>query len=97
MQDNNKNGLPEDKVENMLIHLPENLKAAAFCNSASAQFEPEAISIDFMNLGALSSSVVARVVLTPSHTKRLINLLSEKVDEYEKIFGEVPVLVEPKV
>lgn len=96
MDDKTQKDNNEQKIDGMSIFLPDNLKAAAFCNSAFAQFAPEEISIDFVNLGAMHNSVISRIVMTPSHTKRLINLLSQKVSEYEEMFGPVPELVESK-
>jgi hypothetical protein len=96
MNDENKNQ-NEQQIDGMSIFLPDNLKSAVFCNSAFAQFAPEEVSIDFLNMGAMSNSVVSRVVMTPSHTKRLIGVLTKKVAEYEEMFGVVPEIIEPKV
>ncbi|HCE1960039.1 TPA: DUF3467 domain-containing protein [Vibrio parahaemolyticus] len=82
-------------VDGMQVYVPTSQKAAAFSNSAYTQFGPEEFGIDFLNLGGVSSSVVARVVLTPSHMKRLANLLSAKVEEYEETFGEIPENIKP--
>ncbi|WP_345867898.1 DUF3467 domain-containing protein [Shewanella algae] len=93
---NDEKNQNEQLIDGVTIFLPDNLKSAVFCNSAFAQFAPEEISVDFVNMGAMSSAVVSRVVMTPSHTKRLIALLSQKVAEYEEMFGAVPEMVEPK-
>ena len=82
-------------VDGMQVYVPTSQKAAAFSNNAYAQFGPEEFGIDFLNLGSMSSSVVARVVLTPSHMKRLANLLSERIEEYEEMFGEIPESIKP--
>jgi hypothetical protein len=96
MSDENKNPNGQ-QIGGATIFLPDNLKSAVFCNSAFAQFAPEEVSIDFVNMGVMSNSVVSRVVMTPSHTKRLIGLLTLKVAEYEEMFGVVPETVEPKI
>ncbi|MCK0107644.1 MULTISPECIES: DUF3467 domain-containing protein [Pseudomonadales] len=96
MSQNEKDDKNTQQVDGVQLFLPDELKASAFCNSAFAQFSPEEFSIDFVNMGAMSNSVVSRIVMTPSHTKRLMKLLAQKVHEYEDMFGEIPEAIEPK-
>ncbi|GDY26001.1 hypothetical protein AHAT_18910 [Agarivorans sp. Toyoura001] len=84
-----------EELSEVNIFVPDELRAAAFCNSAYSQIGAEEISIDFVNMGSMSNSVVSRIIMTPSHTKRLVALLNQKVKEYEDTFGPVPDSVDP--
>ena len=86
----------ENQIDEIPVSVPESLKASQYCNLAYAQFTNEEIQIDFLNMGTVASAVVSRIVMTPSHTKRLIALLDEKIAEYEERFGEVPFEVKQK-
>ena len=39
--------------------------------------------------GFPKAKVRSRIILTPEHTKKLINALNENLIKYEKVFGEI--------
>lgn len=86
----------EDQVSLEDLYIPRDFKAAQFCNIAYAKFSGEEFVIDFMNMLSISKSVVSRIIMTPSHTKRLVALLDMNIKEYEKEFGEIPFEVKQK-
>lgn len=86
----------EAVVDGAPIFLPDHLKAVSFTNNIYAQFAAEEFSIDFLNMSITGGSFVARVALTPSHMKRFVKLLNQKLEEYEAMFGEIPEFIEEK-
>jgi len=48
-----------------------------------------------LNVIPPAGSVVSRVVLNPSHAKRLVRALQENLEKYEKTYGEVPFEIKP--
>jgi hypothetical protein len=75
------------KISNNEVFLPDNLKASSFTNSASISYAFGEFSLDFVCLGSMHSSVVSRVVMTPSHMKLLSHLISDSVNSYEEDNG----------
>lgn len=78
------------------ITISEEVKKGLFSNNVFVSHTPEEFILDFLALGPQGGSVVSRVFLVPSHTKRLIEALAENLRKYEETFGEVPREIQPK-
>lgn len=63
-----------DELKNELVH--------KFCNKAFVNSSKE-----MFNLALLSGGELSAFIFTPDHAKQLLNLLTKKVEEYEKEFG----------
>lgn len=53
--------------------------------------------MDFLNVFQPMGSLVARIVVSPEHLKRIARVLSETIARYEKENGAVSESEEPKV
>jgi hypothetical protein len=60
-----------------------------FANHAIIYHQSEQFIIDFILLGQSDGTLNARVILTPSHFKRLSKAISENLKNYEEQHGEV--------
>ncbi len=55
----------------------------------------EEFILDFINMVPPQGAVIARVITSPGHLKRLIRALSSNLDLYEKGFGSIEEAPEP--
>lgn len=76
----------------------EVLKGTYANNVLISHFQNEFL-LDFMSIfspqGQPQGVLGARIILTPSHAKRLIKALEQNVELYEKNFGEIKVVEVP--
>ncbi len=56
---------------------------------------PEEFVLDFLSIFPPQGSLVSRVILSPSHTKRMSQALQENIAKYEKEFGVISLAVVP--
>ena len=55
----------------------------------------EEFILDFINMVPPQGAVIARVITSPGHLKRLIGALSSNLKLYEKSFGSIEEAAEP--
>ena len=77
------------------VFFPDEYKKGVYSNNVFLSMTPEEFVMDFLNVVPPIGSVVSRVVISPSHAKRLAKVLKETVDKYEETYGEVPEKVQP--
>ncbi|MCU0412264.1 MAG: DUF3467 domain-containing protein [Bacteroidetes bacterium] len=73
------------------IELGEKEAEGIYSNLAIITHSPAEFVIDFTRVlpGVPKAKVHARIIMTPQHTKMLMNALHDNIDKYEKKFGEV--------
>lgn len=86
----------EISLKESSIFLPDELKGGVFSNNVFISHTPEEFIFDFLSVLPTIGSVVSRVIMTPSHTKRFVKVLTENLKIYEDKFGEVPEKIEQK-
>ncbi len=71
------------------IELTEELAEGVYTNLAIITHSNSEFVIDFVRIvpGVPKAKVKSRVILTPSHAKRLLNALNENIGKYEAIHG----------
>ena len=72
----------------------ENLKGA-YANMVQIGHTAEEFILDFMNLVPPAGILVSRVIVSPSHAKRLAAALQENIKRYEGQFGTISLAVVP--
>ena len=79
---------PQQRID---IRLDEKVAEGIYSNLALLSHSPAEFFIDFARMvpGTKRASVQARIIMTPQHTKFLMNALKENLERYEKQFGEV--------
>lgn len=70
--------------------VPEHLSAGGYATAMLALHTREEFVLDFIATFAVPSRLVARIVLSPSHVKRLATAIRENIEMYEKKFGQLP-------
>lgn len=88
----------EPKPQQINIQLDEKVAEGVYSNLALISHSPAEFFIDFARMvpGAPKASVHARIIMTPPHTKFLLNALKENIERYEKQFGEVKLHGQPQ-
>ncbi|MFJ1474846.1 DUF3467 domain-containing protein [Capnocytophaga cynodegmi] len=71
------------------IELDEKVADGIYSNLAIINHSMSEFVVDFVNVmpGIPKARVRSRVILTPQHAKRLLNALSENIQQYEKTNG----------
>ena len=80
----------QEKKEQIKIEFSEDLKNT-YSNVVFMNYNQSEIVVDFGRiLPAIPvATVYSRVILTPQHTKRLMQLLDRNITKYEQKFGEI--------
>lgn len=60
-----------------------------YANMATILHTKEEFIIDFMTVFSLTGTLNTRVIVSPSHMKRMISAFSDNIAKYEKKFGVV--------
>src|SRR5215510_11723271 len=79
--------------QQLSIELGEKESEGIYSNLAIITHSPAEFIVDFTRVmpGVPKARVHARVVMTPQHTKLLLNALKENIERYEAQFGEIRI------
>ena len=81
-----------DQDPNQLnIEISEDIAEGQYANLAIITHSHSEFVLDFVNVmpGTPKSRVKARLILTPQHTKRLMNALADNIEKYEQVNGAI--------
>jgi hypothetical protein len=81
--------MKEMKIE---IKVDEKDATGHFANFANIVHSPEEFIIDFLFINPTPpgyGKLVSRIILTPQHAKRLLMALSDNINKYEAVNGEI--------
>jgi hypothetical protein len=67
-----------------------------YSNMMQAQSSQEEFCLDFFNVFPPTGALVARIITSPGHLKRMIKALQEILDKYEGNFGAITIAPEPE-
>ncbi len=84
---------PQQQPQQINIELGEKEGEGIYSNLAIITHSPAEFVIDFTRVlpGVPKAKVHARIVMTPQHTKMLLNALKDNVDKFESKFGEIKI------
>ncbi len=71
------------------IQIADNIPGAEYSNLAHINHNKEEFQLIFSNVAGATGKVVAKVITSPGHFKRLINAMSDNLKKYEGRFGAV--------
>lgn len=86
--------MKEDKKEMKLqIDLDENTAQGAYCNFAVVNHSDAEFVLDFIYVQPMQpkAKVRSRIITSPRHAKRLLEALSDNLNNYEAKHGPIPV------
>jgi hypothetical protein len=78
------------------IKVPDNLMGGVYANNVIISHTKEEFIMTFMMISPPQGIVTSRVVMSPSHTKRLANALQENIKKYEAAIAKIAPASEPK-
>jgi hypothetical protein len=83
--------MEQQKAGQLNIELPEDKSLGIYANLALINHSHSEFVVDFITVmpGMPKAMVQSRIVLTPQHTKRLIQALADNLARYEDTFGPV--------
>ncbi len=78
------------------IELGEKEAEGTYSNLAIITHSPAEFVIDFTRIlpGVPKARVQARIIMTPQHSKLLMNALRDNIQKYEDKFGEIKIFGE---
>jgi len=81
--------------QQMQVKVPDEVLKGVYANMVQIAHTPEEFILDFMNLFPPTGIVTARVILSPSHMKRIVAALQDNLKRYEAQFGNIKVAEAP--
>ena len=83
--------MSQENSQQIDIELDEEVADGTYSNLAIITHSHSEFIIDFIRMmpGVPKAKVKSRVILTPSHAKRLLMALKDNIDKFEDNFGEV--------
>ncbi len=80
-----------DQKQQIKINIPKEHSEGIYSNIAFMNFNQSEFVVDYARLlpGVPEAKVYSRIILSPQHAKRLMQLLERNVEKYEKQFGEI--------
>lgn len=88
----------ENQQENQInIELSEEIAEGIFSNLAIITHSNTEFVLDFIRVmpGIPKAKVKSRIILTPEHTKRLVNAMLDNLEKFEAVNGRIKTQDEP--
>ncbi|HXH72313.1 MAG TPA: DUF3467 domain-containing protein [Mariprofundaceae bacterium] len=79
----------EAAPQEMQINFPPDVQRGVYANQMVVTHSQEEFLLDFIFAASPAGVVNARVVVSPSHAKRIAAVLMDNVAKYEARFGEI--------
>lgn len=84
------------KPNNIKVNFPAHLQAGVYTNNILVAHTREEFVMDFSFVTPPVGTVIARIITSPGHMKRIISALQDNVKKYEAKFGTIIQAKEPK-
>jgi len=80
---------PEQKLNQIQIKATDDKMKGEYSNMAQIMHTKEEFVIDFLNVFPPTGTLNARIIVSPSHFKRMMRAMEENLKSYEGSFGKV--------
>ncbi len=90
-----ENPMPE-QAPSIQINTGDDILRGRYANSLLVSHSPEEFVLDWLLNAPSGAHLVSRIVLNPAHVKRIVEVLSANLDQYERQFGEIPPPASPE-
>lgn len=79
------------KNQHIDIELPEDISEGIYSNLAIITHSHSEFVVDFIKIlpGIPKGKVKSRIILTPTHAKKLMDALRDNLNKFEEQFGEI--------
>lgn len=84
-----ENDNQQSQQQELQIQIPPEVQKGAYANNMVVAHTQEEFILDFILATPPVGMVNARVIVSPSHAKRIAQALIENIQKYESRFGEV--------
>ena len=87
------NGNSANDKQEVQVQVPADIQGGKYANQMIVSHNQEEFILDFILTTPPAAIVNARVLVSPSHAKRIISVLQDNINHYESVFGEIkPVM-----
>jgi hypothetical protein len=86
------------KATEIQINTGDEILRGKYSNNMIAAHSADEFILDWLLNSPSGVHLVPRIIVTPSHLKRIVRVLKDNIDQYEKQFGSIkePVSVDHK-
>lgn len=84
-----------NEQKTITIQTDPSMIKGAYSNMAQVQHTGEEFVLDFFTVIPPTGSLSARIILSPSHYKRLFRAMEENLKRYEQEYGTIQLEVRP--
>jgi hypothetical protein len=92
MTENNASQIPAGQVQ---VKISDEVLKGTYANMAQVGHTQEEFVIDFMNILPPTGILASRIIMSPSHFKRVLAAMQENLKQYESQNGLINVSVTP--
>jgi len=85
----------KEKAKKLSVKFPETLVGGVYSNSMSITHTKDEFILDFYMMAPPQGVVVARIITSPGHIKRVSNALNGNITKYESKYGPIQETEEP--
>ena len=79
----------EPNQQQIQVKISDEVLKGFYANTMQVLHTQEEFVIDFMNLFPPNGIVGSRIMLSPSHMKRIVSALQDNVAKYEQAYGKI--------
>ena len=77
------------KPQQVQINIGDEMSRGRYSNNMMMAHSPEEFILDWLLNSPNGVHLVSRIIVSPGHIKRIINMLKVNLDDYEKKFGPI--------
>jgi len=83
--------MAEQKQQQIKINIPKEHSEGVYSNVAFMNFNQSEFVVDFGRIlpAVPEATIYSRIILSPQHAKRLMQLLDRNLKKYEEQFGDI--------
>ena len=84
-----KREMQADQQQELQIQVPPEVQSGRYANQLFVTHTQEEFLLDFILATHPAAVLNARVIVSPSHVKRIIAVLQDNITRYESVFGDI--------
>ena len=86
----------DPRPKEIKISFPPEVQGGVYANNMVVSHTKEEFILDFIMVAPPAGTVMARVIVSPGHMKRVLEALRDNIEKYEKSFGTIQIAEEPE-
>lgn len=79
----------KEQVQQIQVNTGDEMSRGRYSNNMIAVYSAEEFILDWFLNSPSGVHLISRIIVSPSHIKRIINVMKQNLDNYEKQFGSV--------